>query len=294
MEPATLILALDPNDTGIPEWHRAVLASAEKQPGYQASEVFEPKPGTDDRWVLFLRFDEDVQLRAWIDANAALMAREMTHLVVGQKGVLRGPVSLVVETRVSSDQAASFRAWQAEMDAAEKRFPGFLDSQLLEPIPGLAEGWTIVVRFDTVEHMDAWIKSDERRQLMERVNPEMHGKLQRVVSSFDGWFPLTVPAGTPPPPDWKQALTVLTAIYPLVMLLTLYLGPHLKALGLSFATQIFVSNILSTALLSWVVMPPLNRLLKPWLFSSRIDLAGTLGLLAFCALAVLIFNWIGM
>ena len=51
---------------------------------------------------------------------------------------------------------------------------------------------------------------------------------------------------------------------------------------------------MSVVSIDCVVMPPLNRLLKPWLFSSRIDLAGTLGLLAFCALAVLIFNWIGM
>lgn len=295
MQSATTILALkveDPNDPAFLMWRDRIEQAAQSQRGFDASEVFQPQPGIQDRWVLLLRFQDGDSLKAWLETKPFEEARpyDPIQVTVGESGRLRGPVSLVVDTRVQPERLEAFRAWQAEMEAAERKFPGFLDSRLLAPVPGLTDGWTIVVRFDSVEHLDAWIESDARRTLMQRVEPEMHGNLRRVVSSFDGWFPLSVDA--PPPPTWKQALTVLVAIYPLVMVLSLYLQ-----LGLPFASQIFFSNVLSTIALSWVAMPLLNRLLKPWLFPKKpsrlLDLAGTVGLMAACALMVLLFNAIG-
>lgn len=37
--------------------------------------------------------------------------------------------------------------------------------------------------------MDAWIQSEARRELMERVEPQMQGDVRRVVRAFEGWFP---------------------------------------------------------------------------------------------------------
>ena len=56
-------------------------------------------------------------------------------------------------------------------------------------------------------------------------------------------------------------------LYPTVMLLTLFVVPHLDGLGLAVA--MLVGNALSVALLQWVVMPVLTFLLNPWLHSPR-------------------------
>jgi len=54
------------------------------------------------------------------------------------------------------------------------------------------------------------------------------------------------------PPAWKQALTVLLALYPTVMALS-YVNPLMS--NFSLPLQMLSGNILSIALLTWLVMP---------------------------------------
>ncbi|MBI3930291.1 MAG: antibiotic biosynthesis monooxygenase [Armatimonadetes bacterium] len=289
------------------EWRHSMLQAARGQAGFEASEVFQPLDGLQDRWVLFLRFDRAQRLREWLDSDvrralleqaAELSQSPPQQQVIAGLGSIERPVSVVVETRVPPERLEAFKAWQNEMLEEEKRFPGFLDSRVIEPVPGVSEDWTIVVRFDSSQHLDTWLESDARRSLMARVEPELQGgELRRVVSSFEGWFPLSVEAGTQAPPEWKQALTVLVALYPMVVLLTVYMAPWLGDLGLSFPWRALVSNVLSTVLLTWMVMPPLNTLLKPWLYPHRpspaVDVAGTGAVLLGLALMVALFCWMG-
>lgn len=304
---ATVILSLAPRpDQPFEAWHKALLAAASESPGFQAAETFLPHPGLQEDWVVLLRFDEPRFLRAWLDAPraaelveqaAGLCEKPPVQLVVAEPGRLRGPVSMVIETHVPADRLEVFRAWQRDMEAEERRFPGFLDTRLLEPAAEVNEGWTVVIRFDTVEHLDAWVESDARRQLIARVEPDLHGKMRRVVSSFDGWFPLSVAGDAPPPPTWKQAMTVLVALYPTVMLVSMALDPWLNKLGWRMPARILTGNVVGTILLSWLIMPPLNVVLKPWLFPTRRSAALDLGVLALlvalCALALLLFNSLG-
>jgi hypothetical protein len=60
-----------------------------------------------------------------------------------------------------------------------------------------------------------------------------------------------------------MALTVLLGLYPTVMILTLFPGPHTQPLGLAFA--MLIGNALSVSMQQWVVMPVLNVILTPWL-----------------------------
>jgi antibiotic biosynthesis monooxygenase (ABM) superfamily enzyme len=69
-----------------------------------------------------------------------------------------------------------------------------------------------------------------------------------------------------PPPAWKQALAVLFGLYPTLMVLSL-LNPLMRSL--SFPARMLVGNILSVALLTWLVMPGTTRLLGFWLNSHR-------------------------
>lgn len=292
---ATVILALVPRDAeAFKSWHRELLEQAGASAGFQAAETFAPREGVQEGWVVLLRFDEPRFLSGWLEAESMtaqdLWEKPPVQVVVAEPGRIQGPVSLVIETHVPADRVEDFHSWQKEMEAEERRFPGFLDSRLLEPTA--SEGWTIVIRFDNTEHLDAWIESDARKALIERVDPVLHGRLRRVVSSFDGWFPLTV--DEPPPPTWKQAMTVLVALYPTVMLVTLGLNPWLDRLGWHMPAHILAGNVVGTILLSWVVMPPLNVVLRPWLFPARrslaLDLGGLVGLAALCVLFFLLFN----
>ena len=61
----------------------------------------------------------------------------------------------------------------------------------------------------------------------------------------------------------EDALTVLLALFPTVMLLTIFVGPLTSPLGL--AASMLIGNAMSISILQWVVMPRLTRGLDPWL-----------------------------
>jgi antibiotic biosynthesis monooxygenase (ABM) superfamily enzyme len=60
-----------------------------------------------------------------------------------------------------------------------------------------------------------------------------------------------------------MALTVLLALFPTVMVLTILVGPLTSHLGLAAST--LVGNAMSISILQWVVMPRLTKGLDPWL-----------------------------
>jgi antibiotic biosynthesis monooxygenase (ABM) superfamily enzyme len=68
------------------------------------------------------------------------------------------------------------------------------------------------------------------------------------------------PAG---PPRYKLALLTWVAAYPIITVILGLLGPELASWPLGLRT--LVVSVLMVATLTWLVMPGLTRLLRPWL-----------------------------
>jgi len=69
--------------------------------------------------------------------------------------------------------------------------------------------------------------------------------------------------GPSPPPRFKLALLTWAGVYPIITVILGLLGPELATWPLGLRT--LVVSVLMVATLSWVVMPGLTRLLRPWL-----------------------------
>jgi antibiotic biosynthesis monooxygenase (ABM) superfamily enzyme len=76
-----------------------------------------------------------------------------------------------------------------------------------------------------------------------------------VRTGFDQWFSQGANAGAASPPGWKQNMLVLLQLYPVVFLFGLLVqGPVLtNMLHMPFWLSLFVSNVASVILLSWLV-----------------------------------------
>jgi antibiotic biosynthesis monooxygenase (ABM) superfamily enzyme len=88
-------------------------------------------------------------------------------------------------------------------------------------------------------------------------------------------------------------MTVILVLYPTVFLLSRYLSPWLT--GLPFAASLFVSNVASVSILTWLLMPVVVRAFNFWLSpppSRRLqfEILGLLAVLAGYAVAVIIFT----
>ncbi len=66
-----------------------------------------------------------------------------------------------------------------------------------------------------------------------------------------------------PVPRWKMAIVTWIAVYPLITLLLLVLGPFILDLPIPIVTLILSVTLVS--LLTFVVMPLLMRAFGPWL-----------------------------
>jgi antibiotic biosynthesis monooxygenase (ABM) superfamily enzyme len=169
----------------------------------------------------------------------------------------------VVVTQIKPGSEDAYRAFADRFIKAQSTFPGYLGSFIQPPLTAGA-GWTTTLRFDTVEHLDAWMNSPERAALVAESDPLVLGfQTQRIDSSFPGWVPAD-PATGKSPSKWKTASLVLLTLFPVVMLELRFLNPLLHGLHPALAT--FVGNGLSVALTTWPLMPLAIRAFRPWLF----------------------------
>ena len=87
----------------------------------------------------------------------------------------------------------------------------------------------------------------------------------KIGSAFSGWLRFGEGTQEGLPPNWKQAMSVVLALYPTVMVLNLTVGRELGAVGVPGYFALFVGNLLSVSILTWLLMPLVNRAFAFWL-----------------------------
>jgi antibiotic biosynthesis monooxygenase (ABM) superfamily enzyme len=273
-------------------------------PGYVSAVVMPPGPPAQQDWVMVQRFQTLEQLRAWLDSDArrslldkstSLLVDEGTTNVIEAANTELSPHDMVTEVitvSVKPGMEEAYHAWVDRIRQMEGRFPGYRGLQLQPPIPGLQDNWVSLLRFDTSEHLNAWLESDARRAALQEVEPFIDKREQQVATSFSGWFNFADAPGQVPP-NWKQGMIVLLVLFPVVMPILLFLDPLLlPSLGKVQAT--FVENVLSVAVLTWALTPLANRALEWWLLpgpndSPRVEAAGIALVIGGYALSIAVF-----
>jgi antibiotic biosynthesis monooxygenase (ABM) superfamily enzyme len=120
------------------------------------------------------------------------------------------------------------------------------------------------MRFDTAKQLDTWLKSPERAVLVKEAESLVdYAHLQRMGTSFPGWFP-TDPKTGKGPPNWKAGMLVLLGLFPIVMMEAKFLNPHLA--GLNPSLGMFIGNTISVAMTTYLTMPLFIKILPWWLF----------------------------
>ncbi|WP_236573007.1 antibiotic biosynthesis monooxygenase [Streptomyces sp. GS7] len=291
-------------------WQERTNEAARAFDGFMGAEVYPPAAGTGNEWVAVFRFAGIEQLTAWLDS-----ARRRELLTEG-RGLFEGPptlevlqggtpepapqeaVTAVISHDVRPGCEQGFLKWQEKALKAQEKSPGYLGSELFQPVRDVQKHWVAVFRFDTREHLDDWLESDTRRALLDEGRAYFASyDVRKVDSAFSGWFRFERRTGSGAPPNWKQAMSVLLALYPTVMVLTLTFGVEMRRLDVPLYLALFFSNVLSVSALTWLLMPLVNRALAFWLAPGRArgfpaHLAGVLVVLLGYLLSVVVFGLI--
>jgi uncharacterized protein len=286
-------------------WQAETSDTVAQFPGFIKQTVMPPSPPAQADWVILQRFASTETAVAWLNseqrlkrihgAAAMLVGRDDVHIVNdGDAGVLPSPASVVISTRIKPGQELAYRAWEQRIAAAQSKAPGFQGYRFEPPVPGVQDDWLAILRFDTEANLQAWLDSPERQKLLQDANPfteEFHTRIVRT--GFDQWFPIPA-GGAPLPAAWKMNMLVLLMLYPIVFLFGFFVQtPYLTGRGLPFAIALFIGNIVSVVLLSYLV-PWMAERFSWWLqpagpHPQRIAIAGSALVVALYGLMLLAF-----
>ncbi len=252
-------------------WQQETGDVLDGAPGFVDQAVISPSPPLQVDWVLLYRFTEAETARTWLESDAwrrqlaavqPLVDGELDVSLVGEDAAT--PVTVMIATHVVAGADAAYQEWVRRMDTAQAHFPGYLGYKLIPPVPGVQDDWVTLLRFDSEEHLRAWMDSPERQRLLDEAKAFTAGFRARAVrSGFDQWFPAGAPALAP---VWKQNMLVLLALYPVVYLFGVWVGTPLLGdrLGLPFWLALFIGNIVSIIALNGLV-PWLSGCFAWWL-----------------------------
>jgi uncharacterized protein len=177
---------------------------------------------------------------------------------------LGGPVTTTVTRRVKPGHEAAYEEVLEGIIAAASRFPGHLGVEVFRPT-GPGGEYRTIYRFDTAAHLRDWLDSEERAAWLERAEPHAAGPIRRqFLTGLESWFTLPGEPGAPPPPPYKMALLTWITIFPLITLVIVALGPLIE--GLALVPRLAITTAVTVPLMTWVVMPRVTRILRPWLY----------------------------
>lgn len=177
--------------------------------------------------------------------------------------------TVVITHKVKEQKHAAYEAWLDRIGAECRQSAGHLDWQIIRPIKDVSVSYTVVIRFDTVEHMRAWMDSPRRRELISDAAEILAADDEFTIhSGLDFWF---MPRGgkVKVPVRWKQFFVTWSAIYPLGLLVPLAVAPLVHELGIDKARPLvtLITTGVIVLLMVYVVMPRYTKLVQRWLFA---------------------------
>jgi len=191
----------------------------------------------------------------------------VTNELDKQSAIEHGATAVTTH-RVRDTHEAEYADWLSEIAPICKTYPGHLDVQSIRPIAGLTSTYTVIIRFDSRDHLENWMYSEDRQRLIEKVQPFLAAHDDFFIrSGLDFWF---TPEGARAqvPVRWKQVLITWSAIYPLAFVIPLIVTPLLRHVGLPEVRHIdtlFITGVM-VFLMVYLVMPRYTKLVQRWLF----------------------------
>jgi len=257
----------------------AITNAARKFPGFVGTEVLGPIAGMQEEWVAIFRLESNQAMKRWLESPErarlatrieACLSKPSHMLLLASDDTAEPPVAMVFTHRVAKDKVKDYLAWRRKAIDAQTHYLGYIATEFFQPHGTFQNEWVDIVRYDNLDHLNHWMESKERQALLKELDSIVESVHAHQVTGLEGWFALNRGPGATVsvPPSWKQALAVLFALYPTVMVLT-FLNPLTH--NLSLAVQMLISNILSVSLLTWLVMPRVSQFLNFWLTAPTRD-----------------------
>ncbi len=212
--------------------------------------------------------------------------------------------SLVTEHIVPKGRDFAFKRWHNNLINFAKQYDGFLRCDLCPPLrcKDRVVKWHYIIHFDSPEHLHEWIESADRKRLLETGQDIFNAyRFKSFTTGLEGWF--SQQSGSSEnkglgPPRWKQILSVVLGLYPVVMIQAIVFSLLGIMQSWSLAGSMIINNLITSTILSLVVMPFISQRLSFWLqpaylpISPKTNLLGGIIVVSLLGTMVILFGWI--
>ncbi len=178
-------------------------------------------------------------------------------------------VTFVINHKIHESNFDKYENWIEKIFSHLSNTDGFLDHQVIFPITGFTQSYTIIVRFTDKDKLENWITSKSRVALLDEIYPylEENGKYT-IQNGMDFLFqPINSQKSTPK--KWKQFLITWSAIFPLALIIPILVKPTLRLLHIqenALLDTFFVTGFLVLSMV-YLIMPQYTKLIRRWLFN---------------------------
>ena len=171
------------------------------------------------------------------------------------------PIHIAITRHVRAGCEAQFQQALREFLQTSFGHGGVQGASMLTPLPGSdSREYGILRTFANEAERDAFYESPMFKAWDERARTLTEGEpVHRQLHGLEAWFR----SPHNPLPRWKMAVATFLGVFPVAMVLNLTLGPVIRSWPFIVSNAVF--NACVVALLTWVVMPLVTRILHRWL-----------------------------
>ena len=172
-------------------------------------------------------------------------------------------IHIAITRRVKPGCEAEFQKLLQEFFKTSFAHIGVHGASMLVPPPGSSSPEFGILRtFANAQERDAFYASPMFKTWEDQIKPLTEGEpVHRQLTGLEAWFR----SPQNPPPRWKMAIATYLGVVPVIMSLSLTIGPVVRSWN--FVLNNLVFNACVVALLTWLVMPLIARILHRWLHS---------------------------
>ena len=189
---------------------------------------------------------------------------------------LSDPVTVIVRRIAKKGKIQEFEQWLSGISKEVALQEGFMGTDIIRPASDASKlEYVIIFRFDNYDNLSKWEKSSIRNEMLQsgRKLVEADPDVQKFTG-LEFWFtPYFKDESSPtiplqPPPRYKMVIVTIPVIS--ILLLTLVPQIHFltEILSIPFPIRLVIALTITVLLMTYVIMPLLTKLLKPWLFKT--------------------------
>lgn len=179
------------------------------------------------------------------------------------------PVTVQIRRTVRAGREDEYEAWLHDLIDRAADLPGYLGTDVHRPAPGRRE-YLSVVRFDSIESLERFERSDLRRDALAEVEPLVEGDaVWRRLTGLEFWFSAPPGVVTPQPVRWRMAALIGLIVYVLV----LTIGQLAVAVlpGVAPWLRLALVIAIEITIMTYLLLPWLTRRLARWIYPRTDD-----------------------